>query len=117
MLYNGYVYETFGISESKPVKPLQFSLYVIALKLVLSAKCFIYFVRCWALYIFNHLRSFHALIFVLSGSAIFPCVWEAILFDKFWLRVGFLCDLAMCMALSVGIFGHFVKFFLFSLYI
>ena len=30
MSANGYVYETFGISESKPVKPLQFLLNVTA---------------------------------------------------------------------------------------
>ncbi len=47
---NGYVYEMFGISESKPVKPLQFLLNVTVLRLALSAKCFIYFVSNWLFY-------------------------------------------------------------------
>lgn len=47
LMPNGHVYETFGISESKPIKPLQFLLNVTDLKLTLSAKCFIYFVTSW----------------------------------------------------------------------
>jgi len=64
----------FGTSKHKPVKPLQFPLNITALKLALSAKCFIYRVRCWALFIFSQLSSFYALIFVLSGSA-FSCAF------------------------------------------
>jgi hypothetical protein len=67
MLGNGHVYETFGISKGKPVKPLQFLLNVTALKLKLSAKCFIYFVSCWCSFIISVLqsqsRSIEALLF------------------------------------------------------
>jgi hypothetical protein len=82
--HNGWVYETFGISKRFPINPLLCLLNVLPLKLALSAKCFIYRVRCWALFIFSQLRSLYALIFVLSGSAIFLCVWAGILFGKFW---------------------------------
>ena len=61
MRYNGYVYETFGISESKPVKPLQIKLSVTTLKLALSAKCFIYIVVCWALFINSQLSIYYNL--------------------------------------------------------
>jgi len=42
MIYNVNVYGTIGISTQFPVKPLQSLLIVQALKLTLSAKCFIY---------------------------------------------------------------------------
>ena len=44
MHYNGWVYETFGISKRFPIKPLQSLLNVPPLKLALPAKCFIYLV-------------------------------------------------------------------------
>jgi len=44
---NGHVYETFGITKRFRIKPLQFILNVLLLKLVLSAKCFIYGVVRW----------------------------------------------------------------------
>jgi hypothetical protein len=45
MAINVWVYETFGISERKPVKPLQRQLSALPSKLALSAKCFIYRIR------------------------------------------------------------------------
>jgi hypothetical protein len=47
----------FGISKLFPVKPLQILLNATALKLALSAKCFIYIVVCLALFIINLLQS------------------------------------------------------------
>lgn len=61
---NGHVYETFGILENRPVKPLQSLLNVPPSKLALSAKCFIYFVvrSCFIFFLvfiflnlFNHI--------------------------------------------------------------
>lgn len=52
---NGWVYETFGISKRFPIKPLQCLLDVPTLKSALSAKCFIYRVTNWPLFIFNQL--------------------------------------------------------------
>ena len=66
MTANGYVYETFVISESKPVKPLQIKLSVTNLKLALSAKCFIYFVGSWAL--------FYSLNFITKSSLSFKFI-------------------------------------------
>jgi hypothetical protein len=43
---------------------------VLPLKLALSAKCFIYRVRHWALFIINHLHINLPPIFVLTGSAV-----------------------------------------------
>ncbi len=111
MLANGHVYETFGISESKTVKPLQILLSVTTSKLPLSAKYFIYIVRHWDLFIIKNLHSFIALFFVLFGSTIFSCVWAAILFDKFWSCVGFLSDLAMCMTAKGGIIQFHIPLF------
>ncbi|MBN2164980.1 MAG: hypothetical protein JW717_01750 [Marinilabiliaceae bacterium] len=69
LLVIGYVYEMFGISKHLPV-----NLQVLLIRAEmpdnpLTTKCFIYDVRYWALFIFSQLRSFYALIFVLSGSA------------------------------------------------
>ena len=65
--FNGWVYETFGISKRFPIKPLHCLLNVPPLKLALSAKCFIYRV-----------------VFSCFIPPVSPCVWVAILFDKFW---------------------------------
>ncbi|HAQ38948.1 MAG TPA: hypothetical protein DCX89_06010, partial [Saprospirales bacterium] len=40
--YNGYVYETFGISKHFPVKLQQLSIRAKTLDKPLTAKCFIY---------------------------------------------------------------------------
>jgi len=53
MATNVQYMKAFGISKSKPVKPLQILLNITALKLALSAKCFIYIVVCWALFIIS----------------------------------------------------------------
>ena len=82
LAYNGWVYETFGISKRFPIKPLRCLLNVLPLKLALSAKCFIYRVVCWALFIINYLQFIVAQIFVLKGRPL-PCVVKGILFGKF----------------------------------
>ncbi len=84
---NGWVYETFGISKRFPIKLLQCLLNVLLLKLALSAKCFIYRVTNWPLFIFNHLHFNYALIFVFRVGS--PCFWAGIHFDKFWACGGF----------------------------
>ena len=50
MIANGQVYETFGISESKLFKKIQFLLSVTNLKSALSAKCFTYSITVCNLY-------------------------------------------------------------------
>jgi hypothetical protein len=44
---NGYVYETFGISKHFPVKLQELLIRAGMLDNPLTAKCFIYDVRCW----------------------------------------------------------------------
>lgn len=68
LAYNGWVYETFGISKRFPIRPLQCLLYVPHLKLALSAKCFIYRVTGRYSSFFQYL----GLISIVSVSIIFP---------------------------------------------
>ena len=50
---NGYVYETFGISKHFPVKLQLIMMRAKMFDNALIAKCFIYDVVCWALFIIN----------------------------------------------------------------
>jgi len=86
---NGWVYETFGISKRFPIKPLRCLLNVPPLKLALSAKCFIYRVTNWPLLIFNQLAINFA------GPRAFGQTHSLTSFGR---AVGFLSDLAMCVA-------------------
>jgi hypothetical protein len=68
---NGWVYETFGISKRFPIKPLRCLLNVLPLKLALSAKCFIYRVTNWPLFI-------KALIINLLHRSVSALVWDGL---------------------------------------
>jgi hypothetical protein len=74
----------FANAKHRPGESLQRLFDVTPLKLALSGKRTIHEFMRWPLFIFRHLRSFFALIFDLSGSALFPCFWAGILFDKLW---------------------------------
>jgi len=88
MEHNGWVYKTFGISKRLPIKPLQCLLNVLPLKSALSAKCFIYRVTNWPLFIFNQLAINFAV----------PCAFgQTHSLTSFGRAIGFLSDLAMCM--------------------
>ena len=109
---NGWVYETFGISKRFPINPLQCSLNVLPLKSALSAKCFIYRVTNWPLFIFNQL----AINFAVSRA-----FGQTHSLTSFGRAVGFLSDLAMCVAVKRGLYDSlfqplcnflFVKMFL-----
>jgi hypothetical protein len=58
---NGCVYGVVGYAKHEPVKSLQNLLDVTPSKLALSAKCFIYRVTNWPLFIFNQLAINFAL--------------------------------------------------------
>ena len=74
-----------------PIKPLQCLLNVPPLKLALSAKCFIYRVTNWPLFIFNQLTINFAV----------PCAFgQTHSLTSFGRAVGFLSDLAMCVAVK-----------------
>ena len=88
---NGWVYEKFGISKRFPIKPLRCLLNVMTLNLALSAKCFIYRVTNWPLFIFSQL----AINFVVPRA-----FGQTHSLTSFGRAVGFLRDLAMCMALA-----------------
>ena len=107
MVGNGWVYETFGISMQLPIKPLQCLLNVPPLKLALSAKCFIYRVPNWPLFLFNQLAVNFAVPRALGQTHPLP---------SFVLWVGW-CDLVPkafglcgCLALAVFIFKNVVYF-------
>jgi hypothetical protein len=53
MPHNGYVYETFGISKHFPVKLQVLLKRAETLDNALTAKCFIYDVTCWCLFIYQ----------------------------------------------------------------
>ncbi len=101
ILPNGYVYETFGISGSKPVKPLQFLLNVTTLKLAPSAKCFIYFVTSWPLFIFNQL---------VINFVVHRAFGQTHSLTSFGRAVGFSSDLAMCVV--VKRWNYLIAYFL-----
>ena len=91
MAHNGWVYETFGISKRFPIKPLQCLLNVPTLISALSAKCFIYRVTNWPLFIFNQLAINFAV----------PCVFgQTHSLTSFGRAFGILSDLAMCVAVK-----------------
>jgi len=100
---NGWVYETFGTSNRFPIKPLQSLLNVLPLKLALSAKCFIYRVTNWPLFIFNQLRSINALFFVFQGRHFFRAFGQTYSLTSFGRVSAFLSDLAMCMTAKRGL--------------
>jgi len=95
MVTNGWVYETFGISKRFPVKPLQCLLNVLPLKPALSAKCFIYRVTNWPLFIFNQLAI---------NFAVPRAFGQTHSLTSFGRVVGFLSDLAMCVAVKRWLF-------------
>jgi hypothetical protein len=88
---NGWVYETFGISRRFPIKPLRCLIRVPPLKLALSAKCFIYRVTNWPLFIFNQL----AINFAVSRA-----FGQTHSLTSFGRAFDFLSDLAMCVAVK-----------------
>ena len=74
--YNGYVYETFGISKQFPVKLQLLLIRAGTLRKTLTAKCFIHDVVYWTLFTNSALQSLTLSI-------------EALLFPKkFVFRVG-----------------------------
>ena len=100
-LFNGWVYETFGISTQFLIKPLRCLLNVQPLKLALSAKCFIYRVTNWPLFIFNQLA--------INFSV--PCAFgKTHSLTSFGRALGFSSDLAMCVALKCWLSKIFIKF-------
>ena len=95
MWHNGWVYETFGISKRFLINLLRCLLSVPPLKLALSAKCFIYRVTNWPLFIFNQL----AINFAVSRA-----FGQTHSLTSFGRAVGFLSDLAMCVAVKRGLY-------------
>lgn len=108
MLCSGWVYETLGISKRFLIKPLQCLLNVPPLKSVLSAKCFIYRVPNWPLFIFNQL----AVNFALSCALGQPHP-----LTSFGRAHGIMSDLAMFVAVRRGhLFLLFLFYFFYCLF-
>ena len=82
---------SFGDSKHKPVKPLHRLLYVTPLKLALSAKCTIHDVTNWPLFIINQL---------VVNFAVISALGQTHSLTSFGRAVGFLSDLAMCVAVK-----------------
>jgi hypothetical protein len=94
MRHNGYVYETFGISKHFPVKLQALLIRAEMFDNPLTAKCFIYDVTAWCSFIYV-IFSFNLLLFSVCRA-----LGQTHLLTSFGRAVGFLSDLAMCVAVK-----------------